>query len=69
MKTKFQFRERHIRTNWELRALRKNLESHRKQRFDILKDKKVNDGLTAYQIQRLQFLDRKIANMSKLLHQ
>lgn len=69
MRTKFQFRSKHIRNKWEFNTLRRNLTTYQKQRYDVLKDRKVNDGLTVYQIQRLQFLDTKIANISKLLHQ
>lgn len=66
MKTKFQFRDKFIKAKWERKQLHIKLQKLKYQRFDLLKDRR-QVKLTEYQTQELQFLNRKIANVEKLL--
>ena len=66
MKTKFQFRDKFIKAKWERKQLYIKLQKLKYQRFDLLKDRR-QVKLTEYQTQELQFLNRKIANVEKLL--
>lgn len=66
MKTKLQFRAKHVKAKWERKQLHVKLRTIKLQRFDLLKERRKFD-LSEYQNQELQFLNRKIANVEKLL--
>lgn len=66
MKTKFQFRDKRVKAKWERKQLHIKLRTLKFQRFDLLKERR-HVSLTEYQIQELQFLNRKITNVEKLL--
>lgn len=66
MKTKFQFRDNRVKAKWERKQLHIKLRTLKFKRFDLLKERR-HVSLTEYQTQELQFLNRKIANVEKLL--
>ena len=67
MRTKLQFRSKASRIKWEYKIIKRKLRQLKLERFDILKDRKQDEGLDIYQIQKLQFYDKKIASVEKLL--
>ena len=67
MRKKLQFRSKTTRINWEYKIIKRKLTQLKLERFDILKDRNQDEGLDIYQIQRLQFYDKKIESVEKLL--
>ena len=60
---KFQFRHKHLRRKEENKQIQKKLFDYKNKRFNIL----ANKDLTPYQLQMVQFYDRKIRNIELLL--
>jgi hypothetical protein len=60
---KFQFRHKHLRRKEENKQIQKKLFDYKNKRLNIL----ANKDLTSYQLQMVQFYDRKIQNIELLL--